>query len=345
MDVDRRELRGKAFACLDGCGFCCTFQPEVSSAEARALRTRVTPLKLLAHGDRSYLALQGGCGACSLLRDRSCTAYEARPLHCRTFPFHLYFGARVEAYVNWTCRGVESAPGSLDAAFEASIASVARERLATLVEESRASHAEFRRRARRAHAWGDAAAALAGIVARGGETFTSEGLEALAREGGVEATSADLMEEALEPFEERDVVRRPFYLAPDLAWLTGERDGDGLRILSMDEAGGLTPRGRVAGLDHAPDLEASAREGLARILAALAERDHFVGSAYHLVDEARYRLSVQEAVARRAAEVATDLVVRHRIVTALAPDRDAEDETRRFYDADFLDAPTIGGFL
>src|ERR1051326_3895938 len=42
------ELRGLRFACLPGCGFCCTFQPEVSGAEAAALRARVTPLALAA---------------------------------------------------------------------------------------------------------------------------------------------------------------------------------------------------------------------------------------------------------------------------------------------------------
>ncbi|HEX2065421.1 MAG TPA: hypothetical protein VHI93_01275, partial [Candidatus Thermoplasmatota archaeon] len=62
--MDTRELRGLRFACLEGCGFCCTFPPEVAHDELARLRQRFPALPVARErGGPLRLALQGGCGA------------------------------------------------------------------------------------------------------------------------------------------------------------------------------------------------------------------------------------------------------------------------------------------
>src|ERR1051325_11700309 len=65
--LDARELKGLRFTCLEGCGFCCTFTPEVASGELARLRSRLPALPVVTADDgRTRLAFQGGCGACVL---------------------------------------------------------------------------------------------------------------------------------------------------------------------------------------------------------------------------------------------------------------------------------------
>ena len=352
--VETGELEGRRFRCLEGCGFCCTFQPEVSQRELALLRARFKPRPVsMTVGDgRTYLQLQNKCGACTLLTRRGCAAYDLRPAHCRYFPFHVHFGDRTEVYVNHTCRGVELAAGAhLGPEFEASVLGVAKpEEIREHEARARDTYAEFQRRARRAGAWGDADAVARGALARAGPAAFSGGwLEEATRRGGEPASRAEALEEALAPFHERDVTKRPFYLAPDLRWLTFEPQPGApgtFRVLEMDEAGALIPAGEVRGLDAWQDLSAEAADALQPYLRRLAERRLFAGSVYALVDDHDYGLTVEQATWLRLAEVAADLVVRARVLLAMGTSAERlADETARFYDSAFLDSPTIGGFL
>lgn len=343
------ELRGARFACLEGCGFCCTMQPEVSNRELALLRARFKPRPVnVIHGEgRTYLQLQNKCGACTLLERRACGAYDLRPQHCRYFPFHVHFAERPEVYLNYTCRGVERAQGDLAAAFgDAVLANARADDAAEHLEAARGAYAEFRRRAQRAGAWGDADAALAEALAAGPALLTRKGVEAAARRAAEPLSADEMLDDALAPFARPDVSRRPFYLAPDLRWLTFEREGkDALRVLEMDERGALTPAGRVEGLSwRGPDPDLA--EGLLAYLRRLAARRLFVGSAYAVVDDTDYESTVEEAVWWRVAEVSVDLVARALVLDALGTPRERlADEVARFYDTTFLDSPAIGGFL
>lgn len=338
------ELQGLTFRCLEGCGFCCTFQPELSTLELGRLRRAVKGLRVVSDGERNYLGLHNKCGACTLLERRNCMQYDLRPAHCRYFPFHVHFSPGPEVSVNYTCRGVERvASGDLRAAFEASVMTTAskRDEWARHEAASRAAYAEFERRAKRAGAWGP-------VVAR-------------------TSVTAGALDVALAPFGAEDVTKRPFYLTPDLKWLTFERAGDArLTVLEMDEKGAFASRGDVrASLDddaaiHLPYLQ------------RLVERGAFAGSVYALVDESGYESSVEDATRERLDEIGADLLLRASIVRqlgatdvapldgsasrtgALAPSASAArtltpevlaDETARFYDSQFLDAPTIGAWL
>lgn len=344
--MDTRELRDRAFRCLPGCGFCCTFPPEVSRLEMGRLRTKLAPRAVpvtVGNEGRSYLALQNSCGACALLSaERGCTAYDERPAHCRYFPFHVHFGDATEVAVNETCRGVEHRAGDdITLAFRQSVLDVAKP--AELDEHARAgvtAYAEFERRAKRAGAWGSADAATQDALR--GPLFTGDAIEALTRAAGEPLTRAEAHADAMAPFAAADITKRPFYLAADLQWLSFERRGDALLVSAMGTTGALTPRETLEGLFSWAELDVA--EALRPYLRDLAARASFVGGVYAIVDDSDYETSVEQAARWRVAEVAADLVARARVLRALGVD-DISAETRRFYDSEFLDAPTIGGWL
>ena len=338
------ELADRRFACLEGCGYCCTFQPEVSGRELALLRARLAPKPVaVAVGEgRTYLRLHNQCGACTLLSRRACQAYDLRPAHCRYFPFHLHFADETEAYVNYTCRGVETEPGaSLADAFRRSVLDVASAgEIAQHEKLAKEAYGAFTRKARRGGVWGSVDAVLA--RADLANLLTRRGVEDAIRAGGDDADADGAWDDALDPFGEDDVTRRPFYLAPDLRWITFARGDDALQVLAMDEQGALDPVGRIDLQEAWQDAPAD----LAPYFARLTKRRLFTGSVYALVDESEYATSVEQATWLRLAEVAADLAVRAWVLREMrvAPAALA-DESARFYDSTFLDSPTIGGYL
>ncbi|HET6406110.1 MAG TPA: YkgJ family cysteine cluster protein [Candidatus Thermoplasmatota archaeon] len=337
-----RELEGKAFACLEGCGFCCTFQPEASQRELALLRQRLKPkaLPIVVGEGRTYLGLQNKCGACTLLERRACQAYDLRPQHCRYFPFHVHFGARPQVYVNMTCRGVTSAPdGDLRAAYEGAVVANAKpDEWARHEREARETYATFERNARKADAWGDPGAVARAALAEP-DVGTRAWMERALARADEEATPDELVADALIPFSAPDVTKRPFYLAPDLRWLTFDTPR---KLVEMDERGALTFVRALPAVEGWQDLAMDLRP----YLASLVERDVFAGSVYALVDEHDYATTVEEATWFRLAEIVADLNVRARVLASLGVAPDAlPDELVRFYDSTFLDTPTIGGFL
>lgn len=338
----RDELKGRSFVCLEGCGYCCTFQPELSRLEMGRLRARIAPkpLPFIVGEGRMYLQLQNKCGACTLLERRACSQYDLRPQHCRFFPFHVHFGEQPEILLNETCRGVERVEGGdLSAAFDASVMqNTTREDFERQAKEARDTYAEFKRRATRANCWGDADAAARAALDRPDVATRAWLEEAAARAGEAEAAD-DMHQVALSAFAEPDVSRRPFYLTKDLRWLTFAKvDADTLDVVEMDEKGNLVPAGRIQGLAKWED-----QPQLADHLRFLAQRGVFRGAVYALVDDSDYDLTVEQAAWSRLAEMASELALRARICAALG--EPSVMEAARFYDATYLDAPTIGGYL
>ncbi len=355
IGVIRRELGGHAFACIPECGFCCTNPPEVPSGTLAALRSRVAPAPLNTtfnpESGRTHLALQGGCGACTLLKDLACTEYDLRPGHCRYFPFHVYFGAEPEVYVNYTCRGVvRQDGGDMTGAFTSSLLRHAPEGAMEAGDrEARATFMEFEKRARAAGAWEDAAPVLEKARRQAAMLLTGRGVEALASRSGEPATSRDLLAEALASFEEEGLGARPYYLAPDYRWLTfGRTTGATIEVIHVTESGSHDVVKTIPEPDRFPELDAAERAAIAAYLRHLTSRTLLLGSAYDAVDAVDYDATVGEALAARLATVASDLAVRAWILrhlgTAPTP-AILGDEVARFYDTEFLDMPTIGGFL
>ncbi|MEA3137654.1 MAG: hypothetical protein QOC71_1935 [Thermoplasmata archaeon] len=347
--LDDRELHGLRYACLEDCGFCCTFTAEVAEPELAKLRSRFPALPVARRDGMMLLGLQGGCGACTLLKQRRCTAYDLRPAHCRYFPFHVYFGRRTEAYVNRSCRGVEEAPGGdLRAEFATQVTSaIPGYRLK--VEQDRAikAHREFEANAREADAWGDADAEVARLLARGPAWFDAALWPPTPTGQADEAGSpAEAWAVALAPFAEADAAARPFHLAADLTWYAFRGGVDGLSVDKMAEDGRLTPVTELGPFEEWPRLPGPVREGLAAVVGRLARRDVLVGSIYHLVDDTDYAIAVVDAAEVRFADMAASLALRAEILHRMGIPWDlVPAEAARFYDSAFLDHPTIGGWL
>lgn len=345
MDLNAAELEGKTFSCLEGCGFCCTFQPEASQRELARLRARLAPASLaVVVGDgRAYLGLQNKCGACTLLARRTCQAYDLRPAHCRYFPFHVHFGERAEVYVNETCRGVErSAGNALRAPFEQAVLANAKpEEMAQQARAAQEAYATFRRNARKAGVWSDPAAALADATRD--LALTGAWMAKALRHAEEDLMPDDMVEDALAPFSAQDVTKRPFYLAKDLRWLTF--DGP-TRLMEMDEAGQLAFVRDLPPITGWADVDPVIAAGLQAYALRLTQRDVFLGSVFAVVDDMDYETSVAEATWWRLAEVVADIAVRARVLLAIGvPPDEVAGETVRFYDSTFLDSSTIGGFL
>lgn len=345
--MDTAELHGLRYRCLEDCGFCCTFTAEVSAPELARLRSSFPSLPVTRSGEMMLLGLQGGCGACTLLSNRRCTAYEARPAHCRYFPFHVYFGRRTQAYVNRSCRGVEEAPGSnLSTEFGEQV-QVPPFQLQKHQRKADAVHAAFERNARAADAWGDVDAEIARLLQRGSDWFRPASWPATPTGADDEAGApSEAWQVALAPFALPDAVARPFHLGGDLRWLGFQGDASGITAQTMEEDGTLRTLRDLGSFTNWPDLPDVVATGLVTVLAGLAARDVLAGSIYHLVDEAGYEIGVRDAAEVRFADIAADLALRAEILHRLGvawPDVPAE--AQRFYDSAFLDSPTIGGWL
>lgn len=347
--METRELRGLRYRCLEDCGFCCTFTAEVAEPELAQLRGRFPKLPVTRRDGMMLLGLQGGCGACTLLKERKCTAYDLRPAHCRYFPFHVYFGRRTEAYVNRSCRGVEvAADGDLAREFKAQVTD-ALPSYRLKVEQERAAkvHREFESNARAADAWGDVDAEVRRLLARGASWFDPASWPPTPTGQADEAGSPDeAWQVALAPFGSDDAVARPFHLAADLTWYAFRGGTDGLAVDRMAEGGQMAPVADLGRFDAWPALPEPVRAGLFGVLQRLATRDLLAGSIFHMVDDTEYAITVADAAEVRFADMAASLAVRADVLHRMGvPWSDVPAEAERFYDSAFLDHPTIGGWL
>ena len=98
------------FACLPGCGLCCSYSVRVTEAdrgrlqEARALARAPEPQKTTANGT---LALRRVPDFCLFLdSQRRCAVYDHRPQQCRAYPFLWTTYAQVCLGVDFSCPGL-----------------------------------------------------------------------------------------------------------------------------------------------------------------------------------------------------------------------------------------------
>ncbi len=347
--VDRGELSGLRYRCLEDCGFCCTFTPEVSGPELAKLRTKFPALPVARAGEMILVSFQGSCGACALLKDRRCTAYEERPAHCRYFPFHVYFGRRTEIYVNRCCRGVEVAEGgNLEAEFKAQVSDNTNPtRLAKDQARADGVHQAFEKAARQAGMWGDVDKEIAAQLERGAEWFLPETWPQTPTGDADEAGSPDeAWQLALAPLDAQDAVMRPYHLGADLRWFGFRRSNGAVLVETLSEQGDLEPHANLGQMGAWPVLPENVRDGLFDVLRRLAGRDLLAGAIYHMVDDTGYDVSVADAAGIKLGDMAADLAIRAEILHRLGvPWADVPAEADRFYDSAFLDTPTIGGWL
>lgn len=340
--MDLTDLRGLRYSCLEGCGFCCTFTPEVSSEELARLRTRFPALPVVANEDdgRQHIAFQGGCGACTLLQRRACSAYDLRPAHCRYFPFHVHFARTVTALVNRSCRGVEpDAAGDLAATFRQDVLAFAKaHELEASAQQARDVFVQYDANCKEAGVAADSVAVARTVVSG---DLSWPGLRRLAAAIGVPFD--ELWQATLAPLGFEDVVSRPFYLARDLTWWTFEDAGGTLSARQMDETGALGPAKPL----RRPKTDSGLTpEQLRRVVAFFVGRAPFEGQVAWLVDDTDYQMPVADAARLRVLELALEAQWRAQVLWQLGvPQEGMEEEVKRFLDGAYLDAPTIAGWL
>jgi Fe-S-cluster containining protein len=113
--MDSTGTEGLYFHCLEGCGLCCLCQPELIGKENKRfskdpdLKKGITRVSVTGPKGRNYsLKLKDDKGSCFFLRDRRCGIYNDRPTYCRLFPIHFHLGERIQVVVNKSCRGINS---------------------------------------------------------------------------------------------------------------------------------------------------------------------------------------------------------------------------------------------
>lgn len=339
--MDLSDLKGLTYRCLEDCGFCCTFTPEVTSEELARLRIKFPALPVVTDEDtdRRHIAFQGGCGACTLLSNRACTAYEQRPAHCRYFPFHVHFGRTATALVNRCCRGVDPAPGgSVEPQFQADVASdVKPHDLRDLAEAGASVFSQFDDNCQEAGVGGD----ILQAAREAARDVSWPGLRKLA--GAIGVPFEAMWDSTLEPLGFEDAVARPFYLAKDLRWLTFRPAGDEVEVLEMDEKGQFRSVQRVARPKPSSGLTTAQLE---RVVSFFVERPPFEGQAAWIVDDTDYEIPCVDAARLRVLELAFEAQWRAQVLWRLGvPEAEMEGEVIRFLDGAYLDSPTIAGWL
>jgi Fe-S-cluster containining protein len=102
---------GLKFQCT-GCGKCCTGSPGYVFLSDTDIQNLAAHLSLQpAEFARKYTRLaegqlalidQGSSGDCIFLKEKRCTAYEARPIQCKTFPWWIHL---VRSREEWEAAG------------------------------------------------------------------------------------------------------------------------------------------------------------------------------------------------------------------------------------------------
>ncbi len=337
--VDRGELEGLRFQCIDGCAYCCLCPPELTGKDRDYFRgARPAAVE---DGDGSpQLKLQGGAGGCALLKDRRCTDYEKRPFHCRAFPVRVHFLDRAQACANLSCRGVNREKGA-----------PLSELVDSILKEEAASDLRGAAAAAR-NEWGQFVnkAFLRGVPVElsGTRLLLSEVIPRWP--GELEAGRDEVAELVSETFGIEEAAQLPVYVSPALEWQVFQVRGDALRRFGLRENGELVPSGDWP-LRAIPLLELTSegRSEFAGYMQTLNRRDPMAGSAALVVRLMRFEEEFEEAYLDILRDCALDLWWRSSLLafinnaSVLGPSEVREGIV--FCDADFLDMSGIGGML
>ncbi len=337
--IDRSEIDGLGFRCIDGCAYCCLCPPELTGPDREYFR-RAHPSAVEEQDGSAQLALQGGAGGCSLLLGRRCTDYENRPFHCRAFPLRVHFLDRVQCCANFSCRGIDVGKGAPLGELLDSI----------LGMEAAAGWEDTADAARRE--WGN----FVDKALRRGVPVELQGTRLLVSEmiprwpAGLDAGREEVEELVSETFGIAETAQLPVYVSPALEWQVFQvRRGAVIRSV-LGENGELSPCGEWP-LRAVPllGMTSEAKSEFDGYLQILNRRDPMAGSAALVVRATDYEEEFEEAYLEILRDCALDLWWRSSLLAVL---KNAgvlgASEIREgivFCDADFLDMAGIGGML
>jgi hypothetical protein len=339
INVDRSELDGLKFQCIDGCAYCCLCAPELTGKDREYFRG-AHPAAVEEVEGSLQLALQGGSGGCKLLKDRRCTDYERRPFHCRAFPLRVHFLDRVQSCANFSCRGIGREKGQPLAELLDSM----------LKEEAAASVPGAAAAARRE--WGS----FVDRAFRRGVPVELQGTRLVLSEmiarwpAGLEADREEVIELVSETFGLEEAAQLPVYISPALEWQVFQARQGTLRRFGLRENGEMVPSGSWP-MQAVPLLEMTSegREEFSRYMQMLHRRDPMAGSAALVVGAMHFESEFEEEYMDILRDCALDLWWRSSLLAFVRSQSVlGAPEIREgivFCDADFLDMVGIGGML
>ncbi|MCX8174509.1 MAG: YkgJ family cysteine cluster protein [Thermoplasmata archaeon] len=351
------------YRCLDGCAFCCLCEPEIPDEELATFLSdeNLKPMVLRKFADGEYkyvIKLKNRHGACSFLQERKCTIYSARPLYCRLYPFQRHLSTRLQITANLSCRGLwENSgenPRTVASALlpgEKKIARIAgqlKERYRETIEGMEEdgvyiAQPEVQKLVLELLPLFTTEAGLEKILsfADGNELASAEPSEIRATEVVVDAEKY-ASEMSLEVFSEKEILNLPVYPAPNLDWCILRFENGNLKWYRMDEEGGLKPERNIELTAKLKPLDDEAKALLERYLGLLNERDLTYGNALLLTDFSHNEIPVLSNYLGALATSVLELWWRANLFAHHVIDRAALREGIIFYDADYLDKPTLG---
>lgn len=339
VNVDRSELEGLGFQCIDGCAYCCLCPPELTGKDRDHFRGAHSAAVEEVDGSLQ-LALQGGSGGCAILKDRRCTDYDRRPFHCRAFPLRVHFLDRVQACANLSCRGI--VPGKGQPLGELLDSMLREEAASGLKGAAAAARTEWGQFVNKAFMRG------APVELLGTRLLLSEVIPRWPSE--LEAEREEVLELVSETFGLEETSQLPVYVSPSLEWQVFQARQGTLRRFGLKENGELVPSGDWP-LRAVPLLEMTSegRAEFVRYLQLLNRRDAMAGSAALVVRVMHFEEEFEESYLDILRDCALDLWWRSSLL-AFANNISVlgAAEVREgivFCDADFLDMSGIGGML
>jgi len=363
MEVSQAFLT-QTYKCLEGCAFCCLCEPEVPNEELSFFlsdeKLKSAVQKKFADGEHKYvLKLRNGHGACIFLENKRCKIYEKRPLYCRLYPFQRHLSTRLQITANLSCRGLWLGEGE-------KVSEIA-ERLAGAMKGFGRVFGMLRERYRNAMERMEEAyisqQEVQNLVLEILPNFTTkEGLEKIlsfADQNEMRFAEAseicntepcvDAEEYAeqvsIEVFKERDVLNLPVYSTPSLEWFVLKFENGKLNWYSMNEEGELEFVRYARNEGGLKELDEEARELLQDYVKLLNARDITYGNALLLTDFSKNEIPVISNYLGALATSVLELWWRANLFAEQKITANALKEGIIFYDADYLDKPTLGAIL
>ncbi|MEM4309099.1 MAG: YkgJ family cysteine cluster protein [Thermoplasmata archaeon] len=352
------------YKCLEDCAFCCLCEPEVPDEELSVFlsdeRLKSQILRKFADGEYKYvIKLKNGHGACSFLAQKRCTIYEQRPLYCRLYPFQRHFSTRLQITANLSCRGLwESSGENLKTVVSAYIPEEKKiermigqleKRYADVIEGLEAdgvyiSQSDLQKLVLEIMPLFTTKRGLEKILsfADGNELATADPSEIENTEVTADAEKyADEM--SIEVFSEKDIVNLPVYPAQNLDWLLLKFENGKLRWYKMNEEGLLKAESIIVHTSKLKPMNEEAKQLLENYIRLLNERDLTYGNALLLTDFSNNEIPVISNYLGALATSVLELWWRANLFADTSTiDAKALREGIIFYDADYLDKPTLG---
>jgi Fe-S-cluster containining protein len=378
MEIDTTELEGLHFSCLDGCGLCCLCQPELIGNEGRVflndpdLKVGITGRTPFGSQTKNLsIKMKEGAGSCYFLRNRKCLIHDKRPYYCRIFPLSIHVGDRVQAVANRTCRGInKEATGAGCKEFLQMVLS--EKRGPDLAQELGRTRAAFKafyeaylndEQLKRDSIQNFSLRLLerSGFVPLTQHALTCTSLEDeipqdLAHlEQFLDACdSPDLNTPALEGarqmFESADPVKLPAWPDATLQWVVYRMTGQDMERCILGDDGGLKVVRRLPLSDiRLKPIEKSGEAVMAGYARELMRRDLTYGYACYLTDLDHADESFLKIYIGTLGTLFLDYWWRCSMISAFEGggtiDKKAATEGIIAYDMDYLDFPSLGGFI